>query len=207
MQIADGTGSGRIAGVDDLNRLQTSSLSIPLVHHELHKGELFTCHYENTVTNIDEKTAIAFNTPKDIDLILGIRVEVTGTATAYLYEDTSIDVGEGTVLTIFNRNRSKKSSPSSVSTIETTPVTGSATSFNETQAADANITTTTDLWVRQIGSDLKLAFETSGSKSVNEWLLDRDQQYAVVINSTTADDNVCNITLSWQEEIGHGHLH
>lgn len=207
MRIEDGTGSGKVAGVDYLKRLEVSSISTPIVHHELHSGELFTCHYENTVTNINEMTVIAFNTPKDKEIHLGFRAEVTGAATFSLYENTSIDVGEGTTLTVYNRNRNS-SKPSKVSTIEATPIEGSVTRFDETQAAGANITTTTTLWQHSIGSALKQAFEAVGARAINEWALACNQQYAVIIKTTTDEDNVCNLVLNWQEETdGHGHEH
>ncbi len=206
MRIEDGTGSGRAVGVDYLNRLGVSSISTPIEHHELHLGQLFTCHYENTVTTTNEMTVIAFNTPKDKEIHLGLRAEVTGAASFALYENTSIDVGEGTTLTVYNRNRNNNLA-SSLSTIEATPIKGFVTRFDETQAADANITTTTELWQHSIGSSLKQAFEAVVARSVNEWVLEYNQQYAVIIKTTTDEDNVCNLVLNWQAETGHGHEH
>jgi len=209
MIIGDGTGSSRKAGVNTNNRLEIDSIATPIVHHQLHEGELFTCHYENTVTNTNEMTVIAFNTPMDKRIHLGFRAEVTGTAAFAFYENTSIDVGEGTTLTVYNRNRNKKRIASTLSTIETTPVKGFVTRFDETQAAGANITTTTELWQHSIGSALKQAFEAVGARSANEWILGFNQQYAVIIKTTTDDDNICNLVLDWQEEMlaGHGHEH
>ena len=208
MLIEDGTGKGKFAGVDTDNRLEVSSIATPLEHHELHESELFTCHYENTVTNTDEMTVVAFNTPKTRDVVLAFRAEVTGTATIAFCENTSIDAGEGTTLTVYNRNRGNKVA-SEMRTIEATPVEGSVTRFDETQAAGANITTTTELWQQSIGSDLKQAVESRSGRSMNEWLLEKNQQYAVVIKSTTDDDNICNLTLNWYEEeiAEHGHEH
>jgi len=206
--IEDGTGSSRKAGVNADNRLEVDSISTPIVHHQLHEGELFTCHYENTVTNTNEMTVIAFNTPVDRKIHLGFRADVTGAATFSFYENTSIDVGEGTTLTIYNRCRSCGRT-SKLSTIEATPIEGSVTRFDETQAAGANISTTTQLWQHSIGSDLKQAFEAVGARAINEWVLDFNQQYAVIIKTATDDDNICNLVLNWQEETlaGHGHEH
>jgi len=193
--------SGRAASFCPHGRLKTSGIAIPLVHHELHEGELFTCYYENTVTNINEMTVIAFNTPIDKEIIFGFRGSVTGIANMYLYENTSIDVGEGTTLSVYNRNRAQSHITSNLSTIEATPVEGSITRLDETQAADANITTTTSLWAKYIGSSLTgVAVEAASARAINEWLLAPSQQYAVVIKTATNDDNVCRITLNWQEE-------
>jgi len=208
MQILDGSGTSRRVGVDNRNRLRTSTVSTPLAHHQLHEGELFTCHYENTVTNINEMSVIAFNTPGDRDILLAIKAEVTGVAHLYLYENTSIDVGERTTLAVYKRNRDSTKS-SRLSTIEATPIFGSVTRLDETQAASANITTTTELWQSYLGSALKQAVETTTTRTANEWILAKNQQYAVIVKTDTDDDNVCNMVLNWQEEClsEHGYEH
>ncbi len=200
--------TGRRVGVNTVNRLTVCSISTPIVHHELHEGELFTCHYENTVTTIGEMSVMAFNTPSDKTIHLAIKAEATGVANLYLYENTSIDVGEGTTLTVNNRNR-QSNNQSGLSTIEAVPAEGSVTRFDETQAVNANITTTTELWQSYLGSVLKQAYETQTTRTANEWILAKNQQYAVVVVTATDNDNVINIVLNWQEEVegGHGHKH
>ena len=144
-------------------------------------------------------TVIAFNAPKEKEMHLVIRAESTGEAHCYLYENTSIDAGEGTALAIYNRNRCNKKT-SEVSTIEATPVIGSATSFNETQAATANITTTTELWHFHLGVAVKKASEGGAGRGVNEWILGCSIQYAVVLQSATDDDATQVISLNWYEQ-------
>lgn len=199
MIIEDGTGSSRRAKVDKKNRLYTKSVSIDYGHNEIHSGNSFYCNYHNEVTNTDEMTVIAFNAPKEKEMHLVIRAESTGNAHCYLYENTSIDAGEGTTLAVYNRKRSS-SRTSGISTIEAVPVVGSATSFNEAQAAGANITTTTELWNYHLGVAVKKASEGSAGRGVNEWILGGNIQYAIVLQTATDDDATHALSLNWYEE-------
>ena len=173
--------------------------TIEYEHHEIHSGSSYTCHYNNDCTNIGEMTVIAFNTP-DTTKWAHVIAEVSATAAAYfaIYEATSIDVGEGTALSIYNHNRNSTKT-STVSTIEATPVANKATSFNEGQAAAANITTTTELMRVYIGAGEKVTAAGGGTRGAAEFVLKQDTQYAFMIVSTTADDNTHSILLNYYE--------
>ena len=178
----------------------THALSvIEYPHHEVHGGSAFTCHFSNDCTNTGEMTVIAFNTG-DSKKWVHLVAEVTATAAAYfaVYETTSIDNGEGTTLTIYNRNRNS-SNTSTVSTIEATPTVGSATSFNEGQANGANITTTTELVRTYVGAGEKVNASGGDTRGVSEFVLKQNTQYAFMLVSTTDDDNTHNIVLDWYE--------
>jgi hypothetical protein len=187
-------------------RLDSSThgqIFIDYEHHEVHDGSAFTCNYSNDVTNIGEMTAIAFNTPNTTTYIhLTFTAEATGGATFALYEAPSIDVDEGTALPIYNRNRNSATT-STITSIATTPVANSATSFNETQAAGANITTTTRLLYHIIGSGGNQP--TAGqTRAQTEFVLKKNTQYAVVMSSLTNDDASHTITLVWYEHADKG---
>lgn len=172
-------------------------------HHEVHSGSSFMANYSNDVTNIGEMTVIAFNTPNTTKWAhLVFSADATAGATFALYEAPSIDPDEGTQLTIYNRNRNS-STASTVTSIETVPVVNKATSFNETQAASANITTTTRLVYHIIGSggNQPTAGQTRGQ---TEFVLKQNTQYAVVMSSLTNDDASHTITLSWYEHTDRG---
>ena len=82
---------------------------------------MFSCWYMNTVTDIGKKSVIAFNTPNTTKWVHMI-AEGSATASAHfkIYETTSIDVGEGTQLTIYNHNRnSTKTAPLYMQTVPT----------------------------------------------------------------------------------------
>jgi hypothetical protein len=144
-------------------------------------------------------TVIAFNTP---DTTKWIHVVVSGEATAAAYlaiwENPSIDVDEGTDLTIYNRNRNSATA-SGVSTIETAPESGKATSFDETQAAGANITTTTELARTYLDAGQRQSASGGNTRGTLEFVLDQNNQYAFAIVSTTDDDNTHNLEVSWYE--------
>ena len=167
-------------------------------HHEIHGGSSFSCHYVNAVTNIGEMTAIAFNTPNTTKWgHLTIQADSTGACYVILCENPSIDVDEGTQLTIYNRNRNSATASTMLS-IETAPVANKATSYNEAQAADANITVTTELARNYLGAGEKKTIGGTARGS-QEWLLDQDQQYVVLMYSLTDDDATHNLTLDWYE--------
>jgi len=172
-------------------------------HHEVHDGSAFTCNYSNSVTNIGEMTAIAFNTPNTTKYIhLTFTAEATGGATFAMYEAPSIDVDEGTALAIYNRNRNS-TTPSTLLSVEATPVANSVTSYNETQAAGANISTTTRLIYHIIGSGGNQP--TAGqTRAQTEFVLKKNTQYAVVMSSLTNDDASHTITLVWYEHTDKG---
>ena len=146
-------------------------------------------------------TAIAFNTPSGTKFIhLTITAAATGGASVGFYEAPSIDVDEGTELAIYNHNRTKTATTSIISSIETTPVVNKATSYNETQAASANISTTTPLMLKYIGTGGKGSIGGE-SRGVSEFVLAASTQYVVLMTSLTDDNTVNNITLDWYEHI------
>jgi len=183
-------------------RLDTTTRALNVIdyeHHEIHGGSAFSCHYANDCTNANEMTIVAFNTSNTTKWI-HIVFEASSTAAAYMaiYEAADLDVDEGTDLTIYNRNRNSLTA-SSVSSIETTPEVGKATSYNEAQAAGATLSTATELERHYMGAAAAGADVSGQARATSEWILKQATQYAFVIVSTTADDNTHNIRLSWYE--------
>ena len=172
--------------------------TIGYAHHEVHAGSAFTCHYNNSVTNIGEMTAIAFNTPDTTKWGHVVAQYFSGGAAYFaVYENPSIDVDEGTQLTIYNRNRNSATA-STMSSIETAPVANKATSYDETQAAGANITTTVEIERRYIGAGDRKSVG-GAARGEEEFILDQGNQYIFMLVSLTADDAIHNITLDWYE--------
>lgn len=172
--------------------------TITYPHHEIHSGSSFTCTFTNDVTNIGERTAIAFNTPAGTKWVhLIIEAGSTGLCYVGLYEAPSIDVDEGTQLTIYNRKRSSGTA-STILSIETVPVANKATSYNEGQAAGANITTTTELVRNILGTGTKKTIG-GGERGSQEWELAPGVQYVVLMHSLTNDDATHTLTLDWYE--------
>ena len=202
-----GTFKGLISDtVAKIVRVDSSTHALNVIqyaHHEVHSGSSFSCHYNNTVTNIGEMTAIAFNTPDTTKWgHLIIEAGSTGSCYVSLCEAPSIDVDEGTQLTIYNRKRNSVVASTMLS-IETAPVANKATSYDEAQAAAANITVTTELARNYLGSGEKKTVG-GGARGSQEWELGQDTQYVVLIYSLTADDAIHNITLDWYEHEDKG---
>ena len=175
-------------------------IGIEYEHHEIHDGDSFTCHYNNTVTNTGEQTAIAFNTNNSTKWIhLVITAIATGASYISLYEISDLDVDEGSQLVIYNRDRNSIKT-SSISSVETTPVINKATSYNEAQLAGASLSTANEIMKRYIGNNGKAGIggETRG---VAEFILKQNTQYCVVLTSLVDDDVTHNITLDWYEHI------
>lgn len=173
--------------------------TIEYEHHEIHAGSSFTCHYNNDCTNTGEMTMIAFNTPDTAKWIhIVFEAQVTAAAYMAIYEAADLDVDEGTDLAIYNRDRNSATT-SVVSTIETTPEAGKATSYNEAQAGGATLSTATEIMRHYMGAAAAGADVSGQLRSTAEFILKQNTQYAFVIVSTTNDDNTHNITLSWYE--------
>ena len=174
---------------------------IDFEHHEIHEGVSFVCHYSNTVTNSGEMTAIAFNTPDTAGWV-HVVVEYTATALAraLLIEAPSIDLDEGADLVIFNRNRNSAKT-SGVSTIETVPELNEATSYNEAQAAGANITINAANTVSEhhIGGGSGPFGTGGGQLQRDEYILRQNTQYAFILEALNNDDNIHNLHVSWYE--------
>jgi len=196
-KISDSVARG--ARIDSSTHATTT---IEYEHHEIHDGSAFMCTYENLCTNTNERSVIAFNTP---DTTKWIHLIATASSTAIsrfsIAENTSIDVDEGTQLAIYNKNRNSTKT-SGVTSIETTPVANKATSFNETQAANANITTTTTLASIIAGGSSSPSGKTGIGGSAThqfEWVLEQNQQYAFIVESLDDSDNYHTLELNWYE--------
>jgi len=174
--------------------------TIDYSHHEIHSGSSFTCHYSQTApTNIGEMTIIAFftsNTTKWIHLFAS--ASSTAASTFAVYEDSALDVGEGSDLVVYNRNRNSATA-STVLTVTDPKVAGKVTSFSVVQAATANLVTTKPIYLRYLGAAAAGADTAGEQRDVNEFVLKQNTQYAFVVTNTTDDTNTHNIMLDWYE--------
>ena len=131
---------------------------------------------------------------------------VTSIARISIVENPTITVDQGTQLTIYNRDRNSATA-SGVTSIEAVPVANKATSYNEEQAAAANITETIQLSSAIIGR-AGVGGSGKGTGGVEhgrfEFILDQNQQYVFIVESLDAEDNYHTIVLDWYE---HTNLH
>jgi len=167
-------------------------------HHKVHEGESFYAYFSNATTNTGEMTCIAFNTPNTTSWTHMVwKAESNGAATLAVYENPSVDVDEGTAFTVINRNRNATDT-STLTSIETAPVANKVTTFNETQAAGANITTTTTIYSTSFGqTGNPLTVSGGGARGEVEYVLDQNQQYAICVVAGTDNDATTNLELNW----------
>lgn len=197
VKIVDPNNENRDASFD--NKFQALIVT-DIEHSEIHEGDRYTVFFHNDVTNIGEMTVIAFNVPagsKRVHMIfLG---SVTALAQASIYESPSIDVDEGTQKTPINRDLNS-SNTSQLTSIETTPVANEVTTMDETQAAGANITKTTELWHEDIGQSGNPLTQSGGlNRGRSEFILENAKQYAFILEALDNNDNHHNIILEWYE--------
>lgn len=189
--------TGIAANVDSMS---ASLQVVDFEHHECHEGNCYFSSFGNDVSGGGEQTCIALNTPATGPMIHMIFDASAGLeAFASIYENPSIDVDEGTQQNPFNRNRIVLNN-SIVESIETSPVTDEVTTYNETQAAGANITTTTEIFHEHIGVTGAPTTRSGGiSRGRSEYILARSQQYAFCITAIDVNANHHNVRLNWYE--------
>lgn len=177
-----------------------ADVSIGIEHNMVHEGETYSVSFSNAVTNINEQTVIAFRTPATGPKIhLLISASATALTTLSLVEAPSIDEDEGTEVIARNRNRTS-SNTSLVRSIQAIETVGSVTTFNETQAAGANITEDTIIYSEQFGASGNPQSKTGGStRDEFERVLNFDTEYVIILNADDNNDNEHMISLSWYE--------
>ena len=174
-------------------------VAITMSHHEIHEGCSFSCHYTQTVSDIGDKSIIAFrtgNTTKIAHIIM--TVACSGGADAYILEAPTVTNDTGATLTVFNRYRASTTKSTIYDTSPATDLLGSATYF--TEVTMGNVTGGTQIEYIPI-------IAGSGPKPVGglargseEWMLKVNTQYAFVVNSLTNDDNIMWMQLDWYEQ-------
>ena len=203
-QLADGHNvqiKGYTGASYQYPRLDASTFAIETItveHHEVHGGRSFTCHYTQLVSDIADRSIIAFLTPsglKEIHIIMAIAAQ--DAALAYILEAPTVTADTGAPLTVFNRNRVIDSASIIIDTSQNPDVVGQATYF--TEATMGNVTGGTKLEEVQMiaGQGPRiLGGQTRGSE---EFILAPSTQYAFVIESLNNNDNLHNIRLDWYE--------
>ncbi len=140
---ADGSGDWIYpAGVMD--EISGAAIAIDVAHFNLHNSASFTCHYNQTVSDTNDKTIIAFKTPDTTTYIhCTTFVSATTAADAYMYEAPTIDADEGDSLAVYNRRRVGTPNETTVIRTNTNPDEVGAMSFSE--ANDDHVTSGTEL--------------------------------------------------------------
>lgn len=167
-------------------------------HHEIHAGDSFSCWYMQTVSDIGDKSIVSFRTANSARWV---HLTITGSATFMahfrLLEAPAINDNTGANLAVYNRNRNSATQATVIDTSQNPDLSGSATFF--TELTMGNVVGGTDLVHEHLGTGEGKKTIGGGARGEQEWILLPNTLYAVEIESTTVDDNVHVIELSWYE--------
>jgi len=178
--------------------LTGAAVTIEYEHHEIHDGNFFHSWYGQTVSDIGDKTIIAFRTPvAPTRLHLIAHYLCAGAAEASVFEAPTVTNNTGATLTVYNRDRDSLVTSGIWDTSQTPDVQGQATYF--TEVTQGNVTGGTEIWhaILALGTDNKPA--GGELRGLNEWILKANTLYAFVLESKTDDDNSCMVRLNWYE--------
>ncbi len=167
-------------------------------HHELHDGNMFSCHYVQEVSDTNDRTIIALKTPnttKEVHIIA--HVAATAAADFLFYEAPTIAAAVGTNLTIYNRNRNSSNTSTVLSTKDATV--NKATYFSETDMGQ--VSGGTELYHEHIGAGKTGKAVSGSSRGVNEWVLLKNTIYSFELKSEDVNDNVHHVELVWYEHV------
>ncbi len=182
------------------DELTGATLTAEYEHHEIHSGESYASHLDNTTDNTDDhRSAVGFRTP-DSEMAMHIVMEIASSSPAEfsLEESPTIDDDAGTEETIYNRNRNSPKT-SRVRSLQATPVANQVTTFTEGQIAAANFVAGTVLdHVQLVGGNGPKAVGGDG-RGAQEWNLKKNTKYLLIMQNIGANANLHEIHLDWYE--------
>ncbi len=182
------------------DKVTGSTLTLEYEHHEIHTGESFSVHFDNTTDNTDDhRSAVGFRTP-DSDMVMHVVMEIASSSPAefFLEEDTTIDDDAGTEDTAYNRNRNSVN-VGRVRSLQSTPIAGQVTTFIEAQIAAANYVAGTVIdHVQLVGGNGPKAVGGDG-RGAQEWDLKRNTKYLLRMQNIGANANLHEIHVDWYE--------
>ncbi len=175
-------------------------MTVGYEHHRIHDGNSYTVQYQGEVTNLNEKTVVAFKTSNTTKWMHMVALATSNDSTSFMIaEVTSIDPCEGTDAVAYNRNRNSTNT-SGVLSLWGDPNIGYVTTFDETAAANANITTTTTIYHEDIGeTGNPQTASGGGTRGLHEFILKQNTEYAFILNAENANTQIHNIILNWYE--------
>lgn len=202
-RIASGDTYDRGSGKFRTVRLDPSTHAMVIVeyeHHEIHGGSSFIVNATQTTANSDDNlTAVTITTPNTTKwLHMFPHASATGAAWFRIYEDVTIASNTGTsLLTAYNRHRNSTKVSTIIETKSNPDTTGSAIYWDETDAAGASLTLgTTIIHEEQIAAGRS---NYAQSRSLGEYILKQNTNYAFVLENEGASANIHHIILDWYE--------
>ena len=142
-----------------------------------------------------------FTTPNTTRWLHLIAIATSNDSASFMItEVTSIDPCEGTDVVVYNRNRNSTNT-SGVLSLWGDPNVGYVSTYDETAASNANITTTTTIYHEDIGeTGNPQTASGGGTRGRFEFILKQNTEYAIILNAENANTQVHNIILDWYEQ-------
>ena len=169
-------------------------------HHEIHRGSSYSTHYNRTTTSDDDhRSAIGFSasdTTKWAHAV--ITVTASSPAEFTILEAPTVDLAAGTEKTIYNRDRNSANT-STILNMANPQVAGSVTTFTEGQIAAANLSGGTMLAHYFLAGGEGPKAIGGVSRGSQEWILDQDSKYLLIMQNIGANANLHCIHFDWYE--------
>ena len=175
-----------------------ATTGIDYAHHEIHDGSYYHTHYNQMVSDINDRSIITFRTP---DTAKHLHMFARGSSSAlamwYIWRAPTITDNTGAPLAIFNRNENSPNTSGVWDTSQNPDVQGQATFF--TEITMGNVTAGTSIEDQTIGYGSGPRASGGNTRSEEEIVLLPDTLYAFEMRSLTTDDNYHDIQLNWYE--------
>ncbi len=188
----------------DAIRMDASSGALETIahdHEEIHAGSSFHVSYSVvTASSDDDVTGIMFKTPNTTKWgHIVVTVTASNPAEAIINEAPTLATpAAGSDKVILNRDRNS-TTISVMSSLETVPTVGSATTMTEAEWTAIGVTAGTELeHVFLAGGDGPQAIG-GNSRGTREWILKQDTIYIFYLQNTGASANSHVISLDWYE--------
>ena len=166
--------------------------------HYVYEGNAYLCSAGQTVSDTNDRTAIAILTPSSRKHIHIVASAQCGAGSwFYIREGATITDGQGATLAVYNRNRNSPNTSSVIDTSATPDLVGSATYFAEADQADYT----------ENGSLIYQELLSSGDKSrggAATWgregfVCAPNTVYLFYLKATSDLDCIQNVNLGWFE--------
>ncbi len=180
-----------------MDDVANAAVTILNEHRKIHDGESFTCHYNQLVSDTNDRSIIAFKTPNTTRYIHAIFFAFSSTAAdAYIYEAPTITDNTGDSLTVYNRRRLSTTATTVIRT-NTSPDEIGAMFF--TESTMGNVTGGTEITHKPLIAGQGQKAVGGDTRGTEEWLLKPNTLYAFEIKSSTDLDNVHLLEVDFYE--------
>jgi hypothetical protein len=169
-------------------------VTVDYEHHELHEGSMFTCHYVQEVTDIADRSVIAFTTPASKEVHMVVHASATAASELIILEGATGTTAGATDLTVYNRFRDSTNT-SLLTSIDGTL--GSVSYYSLT--TDTAITGGTEVYKEYIGAGKTGQASAGASRGGHEWILKASTVYDIELKALDSNTNGQNVELVWYE--------